>query len=328
MSAFLGPVAVGGLALDNNLVLAPMAGYSQRAQRVLARHYGASLAVTEMISAYEILRPGRKTRRLLEIVDQDRPLGVQVFGTDPAMMAEAAARVEAMGCFDLLDVNLACPVRKMLAKGNGGAMLKNPQAALKVLEAMRGATRLPLAIKVRRGFDGSADSRRRVDELLAGAQTVGIDAVTIHGRTVDQLYHGQADWAVIDQMACRLKVPVFGSGDLTSAAAIVTRLRETCVAGVAVARGAVGRPWIFREVLQLAAGRGIEPVSRSQRVQCMWRHYEMLCDELGQYTAIRIMRRFGIFYSKGLDRARDARVVMSKVGSRDELAEVIKEFFE
>jgi len=328
MSDFLRPVAVGDLKLKNNLALAPMAGYSQRAQRMLARRYGVSLAMTEMISAQEVLRPSRKTRRLLNVVVDDRPLGIQIFGTDPAMMADAAARAEAMGCFDLLDVNLACPVRKMLAKGNGGAMLKAPEVALEILEAMRGATRLPLTIKVRRGFDQSADSRRMVEELLAGAQKIGIDAVTIHGRTVDQLYHGQADWAVIDEMAGRLTIPVFGSGDLTSAEAIVTRLRETCVAGVAVARGAVGHPWIFHDVLQLAAGRGVEPVSRGQRVQCMWRHYEMLCDELGEYTAIRIMRRFGVFYSKGLDRARDARVAVSKVGSRDELAEVIKEFFE
>ena len=328
MSAFVRPVAIGDLKLSSNLALAPMAGYSQRAQRMLARRYGAAVAVSEMISAYEVLNPGRKTRRLLDVDAADRPLGIQIFGTDPAMMADAAAAAEAMGRFDLVDVNLACPVRKMLAKGNGGAMLKAPEVALEILEAIRGATRLPLTIKVRRGFDDSADSRRKVEQLLDGAQQVGIDAATIHGRTVDQLYHGQADWEAIDEMAGRLTMPVFGSGDLTSAEIIIERLRETRIAGVAVARGAVGHPWIFREVLQLSRGEHVEPVSRGERVQCMRQHYEMLCDELGEYTAIRIMRRFGIFYSKGLDRARDARVAMGKVGSGDDLAEAIKEFFE
>ena len=282
MSSPVRPVAIGDLKLSRNLALAPMAGYSQRAQRMLARQYGAAVAVSEMISAQEVLKPGRKTLRLLDVDADDRPLGIQIFGTDPAMMADAAAAAEAMGRFDLVDVNLACPVRKMLARGNGGAMLKAPEVALEILEAIRGATRLPVTIKVRRGFDDSADSRRKVEQLLDGAQQLGIDAATIHGRTVEQLYHGKADWEAVDEMAGRLTMPVFGSGDLTTAEIIIERLRETRIAGVAVARGAVGHPWIFREVLQLSRGELVEPVSRGRRARCMWRHYEMLCDELGE----------------------------------------------
>jgi len=328
MNRLIRPVTIGTLALKNNLVMAPMAGYTQRGLRMLARQYGAAMAMTEMISAYEILRPSRKTRRMIRIVEEDHPLGVQVFGTDPSMMADAAARIEQMGCFDLIDVNMACPVRKMIAKGNGGAMLRTPDLGLEILSAMRRATRLPLTVKVRRGYDASAAGCEQVERLLTGADELGVDAATIHGRTVDQLYHGQADWSFAVEMAGRLRMPVFGSGDLLDASSILDRLRGGGIAGVAVARGAVGHPWIFREAIAMDAGLPIEPVSRTERVRCMWQHYEMLRDELGDYSAIRIMRRFGMFYSKGIARARESRMAMGKVASRDDLAEVIKEYFE
>jgi len=328
MNRLIRPVSIGTLALKNNLVMAPMAGYTQRGLRMLARQQGAAMAVTEMISAYEILRPSRKTRRMIRIAQDDHPLGVQVFGADPLMMADAAARIEQMGCFDLIDVNMACPVRKMIAKGNGGAMLRTPDLGLEILAGMRRATRLPLTVKVRRGYDASTAGREQVERLLAGADELGVDAATIHGRTVDQLYHGQADWSFAVEMAGRLRMPVFGSGDLLDAPSILDRLRGGGIVGVAVARGAVGHPWIFREAMALDAGLPVEPVSPAERVECMWQHYDMLRDELGDYSAIRIMRRFGMFYSKGIDRARESRMAMGKVASRDDLAEVIKEYFE
>lgn len=321
------PLAIGRLQLANNLSLAPMAGYTQRGLRVLARRYGAGLAWTEMISDYEILRPGRKTKKLLAIVPEDAPLGLQIFGRDAAQLAAAAAKAAQMGCFAAIDLNIACPVRKMLARGNGGAQLKDPDETLRRIEAVRQACPLPLAIKVRRGFDNSADSRARVIELLDGAAALGVDLITIHGRTVDQIYHGQADWSFVYEMAARLKVPVVGSGDLMTAEAILARLRGGPVAGVTVARGAVGSPWIFRDVLRLAAGESVEPIGRAERVQCMNEHFRLLVDEIGEYTAIRIMRRFGMFYSKGLDRARDARLALGKIRTGEDLSRVIQEFF-
>jgi len=323
------PVSIGRLALANNLVLAPMAGYTQRALRLLARRYGAALAHTEMISAYEVLRPGKKTRRLLDIVAEDRPLGLQIFGGDAPLMADAAARAEELRCFDLVDINLACPVRKVIARGHGGARLRDPEDTLRCLETVRRSTCLPLTIKVRRGYDDSPDSRRKVVELLTGAEGLGLDAATIHGRTVQQIYHGHADWIFVYEMAARLtRMPVFGSGDLSSPEEIIERLRGGPVAGVAVARGAVGQPWIFREALELARGQASEPVSPPERIECMWRHFGLLRDELGEYAAIRVMRRFGMFYSKKLHRARDVRVALGQAKSREDFAAIFKEFFE
>ena len=321
------PATLGRLRLANNLSLAPMAGYTQRGLRMLDRRYGAALAWTEMISDYEILRPGRKTRRLLAVVPEDAPLGLQIFGRDPAQLAAAAAKAAEMGCFAAIDLNIACPVRKMLARGNGGAQLQEPEETLRRIEAVRKACPLPLAIKVRRGFDDSADSRRKVIELLDGAVALGIDGVTIHGRTVEQIYHGQADWSFIYEMAARLPVPVVGSGDLMTAEAVLQRLSAGPVAGATLARGAVGSPWIFRDILRLAAGQTVEPIDPAERVRCMTDHYQMLIDEIGEYTAIRIMRRFGMFYSKGLDRARDARLALGKIHTGDDLSQVIQEFF-
>lgn len=322
------PVSIGSLRLANNLTLAPMAGYTQRALRVLAREFGASLTWTEMISAYEVLRPGRKTRRLLQIAPEDHPLGIQIFDTDAVRLADAAARAEAMGAFEAVDLNLACPVRKILNKGGGGAQLRCPDETLRRLEAVRGATRLPMTIKVRRGFDDTPESRRKVVDLLTGAAEIGVDAVTIHGRTVEQLYHGEAAWDFVYEMAARLPIPVFGSGDLSDAATVIARLRGGPIAGAAVARGAVGSPWIFREALALARGDTPDEVTRAERVEIMWRHCDMLTDEIGEYTATRIMRRFGMFYSKGLERARESRVAMGAIKSRDDLAVVIRDFFQ
>jgi nifR3 family TIM-barrel protein len=327
MTAPVRPVALGRLALANNLTLAPMAGYTQRAQRLLARRYGAALCWTEMISAYEVIRPGRKTKKMLQILPEDRPLGLQIFGSDEKMMADAAAAAERLGVFDAIDVNLACPVRKIIGHGNGGAMLQKPEAALRILAAIRAATVLPLTIKVRRGFSDSPEDRELVEKLLLGAERLGLDAVTIHGRTVQQIYHGVADWTFVYDMAARLKIPVFGSGDLLTGQQIVDRLNGGPVAGVAVARGSVGQPWIFRDALAVAAGGGAEPISPPERVEVMFRHFDLLRDEIGDYTAVRVMRRFGMFYSRRIARARDARLAFGLAKSREDLAGVINEFF-
>lgn len=323
----VGPLNIGSLRLPGNLTMAPMAGYTQRAQRVLARGYGASLAWTEMISDYEVLRPGKKTRRLLDIVAEDAPLGLQIFGSDTTRLAEAAARAAEMGCFVAVDLNLACPVRKMIARGNGGAQLRGPSETLSRIRVVREACPLPLAIKVRRGVDDSDDSRQKVIEILTGAEALGVDAVTIHGRTVEQIYRGTADWRFVYEMAERLSIPVLGSGDLTSAEVCLQRLRGGPIAGLALARGAVGSPWIFREIIALARSEAIEPVGADERIECMWRHWAMLVDELGEFTATRVMRRFGMFYSKGLGHARDARVALGKITTRDDLARVVEQFF-
>ncbi len=327
MKAPVRPIALGRLSLANNLTLAPMAGYTQRAQRLLARRYGAALCWTEMISAYEVLRPGRKTKKMLLILPEDRPLGLQIFGSDEKMLADAAAAAERLGVFDAIDVNLACPVRKIIGHGNGGAMLRKPEAALGILARMRAATALPLTIKVRRGFSDSPEDRRLVEELLLGADRLGLDGVTIHGRTVEQIYHGAADWTFVYEMAARLKMAVFGSGDLMTGQQIIDRLSGGPVAGVAVARGAVGQPWIFREALALAAGSAVEPISSAERVEVMFNHFDLLRDEVGDYTAVRVMRRFGMFYSRRIGRAREARLAFGLAKSREDLAGVIKEFF-
>lgn len=322
------PLRIGSLELPNNLLMAPLAGYTQRAQRLLARRFGAALTFTEMISAYEVLRPNRVTRRLLEVVDEDHPLGIQIFGNEAGMVAEAAARAQEMGRFDLIDLNLACPVRKMLARGNGGALLKNPDAALDQIAAVRQAVTLPLTIKIRRGYDETAESRAMVEEILTSAARLGIDAATIHGRTVRQIYHGRADWQAVSELASMVDIPIFGSGDLLSADDVAARLAVEHVAGVSIARGAIGSPWIFREVLSLSRGEEPPTTSPEERSATMREHYRLLLDEIGAYSAIRVMRRFGMFYSKGIKRAKESRLALGRMKTAAEFEEVLREFFE
>ncbi len=322
------PINIGSLSLPNNLLMAPLAGYTQRAQRLIARQMGAALTFTEMISAYEVLRPGRITRKLLAIVEEDHPLGIQIFGADAAMVADAAARAEELGCFDLVDLNLACPVRKMLARGNGGAMLKNADLALAQIEAVRRATSLPLTIKIRRAFDDTPESAAMVQQILTGAARLGINAATIHGRTVQQIYHGKADWEAISHLAQLVDIPIFGSGDLMTAHDVIDRLTTPHLAGVSIARGAIGSPWIFREVLAMGDQQEPPQVAAAERADIMRNHYRLLIEEIGAYSAIRVMRRFGMFYSKGISRAKESRLALGRMTTAEQFEQVLQEFFE
>jgi nifR3 family TIM-barrel protein len=338
------PVAIGRLALAGNLALAPMHEHSHLILRLLARRAGAALASTEMVTPEDLLSGpsaaelaahpsdpktlSHKAINILASTPEDRPLAVQLLPRDAASVAEAVAMLAERGRADLVDLNLACPSRRVVASGRGGAMLRNPDAAVRLVAAAAGASPLPVTIKIRLGFTDDEADRRRALDIAREAVRAGAAGITLHARTVGQGYGGRADWPAIARWAKALApAPVFGSGDLRTPEAVLAMLRETRCAGAGVARGALGSPWIFRQVRELAASGTYEPVTSRERRETILAHFDGLKSQYGPAAAVRIMRRFGGYYARGFRNAAAARAAFQAVRTEAALGETVEKWF-
>jgi len=324
------PVSIGPLRLAGNLALAPMHKRTHLAMRLLSRRAGAALAHTEMAAPEDLLGAAgpRKGSNILCSCDEDRPLGVQLLPRDPGPLAEAVAMLAERKACDLVDLNFACPTKRVTRGGRGAAFLTDPDAAVRLVETVRRSGPMPVTIKMRMGFsDDSADERARALRLAREAAAAGADAVTLHARTAVQQYHGQADWPTIRRWAEVLPVPVFGSGDLRSPEAIVRMLAETGAAGASLARGATGAPWIFRQTIDLAATGSYRPVTSQERARAFWEHYEGLVLQYGERIGLRLMRQVSLMYTRGIRGAPEARVAIQRAASADDLRAIVRKYF-
>ena len=315
-------VAIGSLTLKNRVFLAPMAGITNLPMRVMAREGGASLTFTEMVSVNGLTRDGRKSFDLLKSVPADRPIGMQLFGDDADMLAEAAKLVEEYG--ELIDINMGCPVRKVVGTGAGSALLKEPLKVARIIRSVRSATRLPFTIKIRTGWVCGDDSFLEIGRI---AQEEGCDAVTLHPRSRAQMFEGHANWSRIAELKSALDIPVIGSGDLFTAADVAAMLQETGCDAVMVARGAMGNPWIFRESLSLLAGEEPVPPSAEERLALARRHLELFSELEGDRVALMEMRKHLSWYSKGLPGAAQFRAAVNRIENASELVGAMEEFF-
>jgi nifR3 family TIM-barrel protein len=283
-------------------VLAPLAGITNLPFRILCRRQGAALAFTEMVSVNGLVREGVKTLALLKSTPEDRPLGIQLFGDTPGSLAEAARMVAEYG--DLLDINMGCPVRKVVGTGAGSALLKEPAKIAAIIRAVRGVTSLPLTVKIRSGWHCGDDTFLEIGRI---AESEGCDAITLHPRSRSQMFSGQAAWDQLKELKECVSIPVVGSGDLFTAGDCLRMLRETGCDGVMIARGALGAPWIFRQVAELAQDGRVTAVSNLQRVEAMRLHLELFCREAGQAVAVREMKKHVGWYARGFSGAADIR---------------------
>jgi nifR3 family TIM-barrel protein len=298
----LKPLKIGSLVLPHNVVLAPLAGITNLPFRVLCRLEGAALAYTEMVSVNGLVREGINTRALLKSSPDDRPLGIQLFGDTPESLAEAARMVEDYG--DLLDINMGCPVRKVVGTGAGSALLREPGKIAAIVRAVRAATRLPLTIKIRSGWHCGDDTYREIGRI---AESEGCDAITLHPRSRSQMFSGVASWNHLKELKGSVSIPVLGSGDLFTAQDCMGMLRETGCDGVMIARGALGAPWVFRQVAELAEFDTVTTVTNLQRVETMRRHLELFCRESGEQIAVREMKKHVGWYARGFAGAAEIR---------------------
>ncbi|MBC7963833.1 MAG: tRNA dihydrouridine synthase DusB [Steroidobacteraceae bacterium] len=307
-------LTIGSLVLAHNVVLAPLAGITNLPFRLICRQHGASMAFTEMVSVNGLVREGIKTLALLKSCAKDRPLGIQLFGDSPADLAQAASMVEGYG--DLLDINMGCPVRKVVGTGAGSALLQDPLKVAAIVRAVRAATSLPLTIKIRSGWHSGDDVYLEIARI---AEAEGCDAVTLHPRSRSQMFSGQADWDQIGAMKAALSIPVLGSGDLFTAADCRRMLQETGCDGVMIARGALGNPWIFRQTIELAEQGHTTPVGTAERADTIAGHLAMFSEEFGEAVAVREMKKHIGWYAKGFAGASEIRRAANSARSASDI---------
>jgi nifR3 family TIM-barrel protein len=263
-----------------------------------------------MVSVNGLVRDGANTLALLKSLPEDRPLGIQLFGDTAPQLAEAARMVAGRG--DLIDINMGCPVRKVVNTGAGSALLKDPARIAEIVRAVRAVTDLPLTIKIRSGWQAGDTSFREIGKI---AESEGCDAITLHPRSRSQMFSGQAAWDQLAELKQSVAIPVIGSGDLFSALDCLQMLRETGCDGVMIARGALGAPWIFRQVAELAANGCVTDVTGFQRAEAMRQHLRLFCSESGQAIAVREMKKHIGWYARGFAGAADIRRAAN--GARD-----------
>jgi len=315
-------LVIGRLAVDPPFILAPMAGLTDLALRTLAREQGAPLCFTEMISAQGLIRGGKNTLPLLRSTDGDRPLGIQLFGEDPAALAAAARMVE-NNC-DLIDINMGCPVRKVVAGGAGSALMKDPARVRKIVEAVRKATSLPLTIKFRTGWSSQETTFKEVAHI---AESEGCDAVTLHPRSRAQMFSDHADWSRIAELKEVLSVPVIGSGDLFEWSDVRDMLLETGCDGVMIARGVLGNPWIFNQCRAVLSGGEPANPDAGEKSRMALRHLELLSDLYGDDRAVKEMRKHLSWYVKGMPGAARFRSIINETVRYSALVDQVNDFF-
>ncbi len=313
---------IGTVELENNVMLGPMAGVTDLPFRVLCREQGAGLVCMEMVSAKAVLYGNRNTKELLAVSPLERPVSLQLFGSDPEILAEIAARLED-GPYDILDLNMGCPVPKVVKNGEGSALMKNPVLAERILSSMVKAVKKPVTVKIRKGFD---DHSVNAVELAKIAEACGVAAVAVHGRTREQYYSGKADWEIIRQVKEAVSIPVIGNGDVHSPEAAKKLLEETGCDGVMVARGARGNPWIFRRIVSYLETGVVPPDPSKEEVKDMiFRHAAMMTEQKGELAAMREMRKHVAWYTAGYPHSAALRREINEVETLEGLKELVRE---
>jgi len=313
---------IGNTALDNRVILGPMAGVTDLPFRLLCREQGCGMAVTEMVSAKAILHHNKNTNELLAVDSQEGPVTVQLFGSDPEIMAEIAVRLEE-GPYACIDVNMGCPVPKIVNNGEGSSLMRNPKLAEKILSAMVRAVKKPVTVKFRKGFNEDCVN---VVEFAKMAESCGVSMVAVHGRTREQYYSGKADWNIIRQVKAAVKIPVIGNGDIFTPEDAGRMIEETGCDGVMVARGAKGNPWIFKRINHYLETGEVMPNPGMEEIRDMiLRHGKMLTEYKGELTAMREMRGHVAWYTKGMPGSAALRNAINQVETFEGLAALIEE---
>ena len=312
---------IGDVELSNNLILAPMAGVTDLPFRLLCKEQGAGLVCMEMVSAKAIYYHNKNTESLLEIDRRETPVSLQLFGSDPDIISGMAKKIEDRP-FSILDINMGCPVPKVVNNGEGSALMKNPGLVEEIVSKTVKAIRKPVTVKIRKGFD---EEHINAVEIARIAESAGAAAVAVHGRTREQYYHGKADWDIIRRVKDAVRIPVIGNGDVDSPGAARRMLEETGCDGIMIGRGAQGNPWILHQILRwMETGEEEKKPDLQEVKEMILRHGRLLTEYKGEYTGVREMRKHVAWYTSGYPNSSKLRGRINEAQTLEELEGLIR----
>lgn len=310
---------IGNVKTDNNIFLAPMAGVTDSVFRLLCKEQSCGLVYSEMVSANGIKYKNENTSKLIQINPKERPAAIQIFGSEPDVMADMVKEIDSYA--DIIDINMGCPAPKIVKNNEGSALMRNPELIGKIVKKVSLSTDKPVTIKIRKGFD---DSLINAVEVAQIAEFNGAKAITVHGRTREQYYSGNADWDIIKKVKENVKIPVIGNGDITEPQTAKKMFEYTNCDAVMIGRAAQGNPWIFKRTLHyINTGELLEEPSLQEKVNTALKHLYMLTEYKGEYTGIREMRKHLGWYIKGIENSAQMRVLINKAETKEEIKDIL-----
>ena len=317
-------LTIGNVTLENNLILAPMAGVTDLPFRLLCKEQGAGLLCTEMVSAKAIYFKNKNTRSLMQILPEERPVSLQLFGSEPDLMGLIARQIEEEP-FDILDINMGCPVPKVVNNGEGSALMKNPKLVGEIVRKVSSSIKKPLTVKIRKGFTGESVNAVEIAKIIEDA---GASAVAVHGRTREQYYSGKADWDIIRRVKEAVSIPVIGNGDVDSPENARRLLEETGCDGIMIGRAARGNPWIFGRISSYLENGAMPPEPSIPEVRDMiLRHAQLQIEYKGEYTGMREMRKHVAWYTAGMPHSASVRRQVNEVETYEQLERLVETFY-
>ena len=320
---YLHKLKIGNVELENNLILAPMAGVTNLPFRVICKEFGPGLVCTEMASARAIFYNDQKTKRLFNTEGEKRPISFQVFGSDEESMEYAAKFVSEFA--DILDINMGCPAPKVVKNGDGSRLLLDLDKVKSIMETVVKASKVPVTVKIRKGWDNDHIVAVEVAKI---AEKVGISAITVHGRTRSEYYTGKVDLNIIKKVKESVKIPVIGNGDVVDEESAYRMFETTGVDGIMIGRGSFGNPWVFRNIkYYLETGEKLQPPSNEEKLEVIKKHIKLAVEEKKEEVAVKELRKHISWYTKNLKNSSEFRAMMNKIESKDELVKAIEEYF-
>ena len=316
---------IGNLNLDNRVFLSPMAGVTDLPFRLICKEQDCGMLYTEMVNAKALCYDDQNTKKMLKIEEEEHPVAIQIFGSDPEYMGGAAKILNSYPN-EILDINMGCPAPKVVKNGDGSALLKNPELAAKVLKAVVGNSEKPVTLKIRKGWD---DTCINAVEIAKIAEDCGISAIAIHGRTREQYYSGKADWDIIRQVKENVSIPVIGNGDVFEVEDAINMLNQTNCDSIMIGRGAQGNPWIFKRINHyMQTGEILPGPTLEEKINTAKKHLKLAVEEHGEYVAVREMRKHIAWYLKGLRNSARVRDEINKIESYEEVVNKLESYMQ